>query len=56
MRPLKGTMCEKDTAGKVGPAASRAYGALRVVASRREIDKDPILKRVAGMSASSDKS
>jgi len=37
-------------------AASRAYGALSVVALRREIDKDPILKRVAGMSASSDKS
>ena len=30
-------------------AASRAYGALRVVASRREIEKDPILKRVAEM-------
>ena len=30
-------------------AASRAYGALRVVASRREIEKDPILKRVADM-------
>ena len=28
-------------------AASRAYGALRVVASRREIEKDPILKKIA---------
>jgi len=27
-------------------AASRAYGALRVVATRREIDKDPILKKI----------
>lgn len=28
-------------------AASRAYGALRVVASRSEIEKDPILKKIA---------
>lgn len=27
-------------------AASRAYGALRVVASHREIEKDPILKKI----------
>lgn len=31
-------------------AASRAYGALRVVASRREIEKDPILNRIIEMS------
>lgn len=33
-------------------AASRAFGALRIVAPRREIEKDPILKGVAELNAS----
>jgi len=33
-------------------AVSRAFGALRVVASRREIEKDPILKKVVEMQGS----
>jgi len=32
-------------------AVSRAFGALRVVAPKGEIEKDPILKRVAEMNA-----
>jgi len=34
-------------------AISRAFGALRVVVPQRELDRDEILKRVAGLSVGS---